>query len=343
MEKIYKSLNTYPKRTILLSDLQDLLGSFFKDYDDFANTIISLENNGVLQMVKSKGRTTRTPSLAYQYRIDKSKLSARFHQEIQQYQNELHPAINLDEYYQKDPTIWQHDLPYLLKINDYLHTNGFPKEVVPAPERSFELVQDEKWITEKGGKEILERVGLFERLKITPVSDPLMFAVNPKTIHSTTQYHLIVENKTTYQGLLPALKKTEFSTLVYGSGKKVIQSIEQFSEQYPVEAEHVFFYFGDLDREGISIWYSLTKKIPAQLAMPFYEACLEKQPVYGKDYQKQYKEAQTTFIKQFSPTQQAKIEDVFSQGKYYPQEILKSKELQQIWREADWKKLTYNN
>ena len=56
--------------------------------------------------------------------------------------------------------------------------------------------------------------------------------------------------------------------------------------------------------------------------MPFYEACLKKQPVSGKDYQKQYKQAQAEFISQFSKEYQIKIDGVFSQVKYYPQEIL---------------------
>lgn len=343
MEELLKILNTYQKRTIGLSDLEVLIGKFFQSYEEFSGFILKLENAGILQMVKSKGRTSRNPSLAFQYRIHKSLLIADYHKQIQEYRNKLHPAINLDDYYKTDPFLWKHDLPYILKIDKYIKSYDFPKEAVPAPERSFELVQDEKWITEEGGRELLERIQLLELLKIMPVSDPLMFAVNPEKIHRATQYHLIVENKTTYQGLLPSLKTTEFSTLIYGSGKKVIQNIELFPDQYPVDAKHIFFYFGDIDREGVSIWHSLTKKIQIHLAMPFYEACLKKQPVSGKDYQIQYKQAQAEFISQFSKEYQIKIDGVFSQGKYYPQEILKSKELQKIWRESDWQTLIYNN
>lgn len=343
MEEVYKILREYSKRTIGLSALEVIIGNYFHSYEDFANFILNLEDGHILQMVKAKGRTTRNPSLAFEYRIDKSLLQESHHRELQKYRTIFHHAINLDEYYKKDSTLFKHDLPYIKKIDDYLKTNGFPIEMVPAPERSFEIVQDEKWITEKKGKDLLERIGLFDRLKITPVSDPLMFAVNPKEIQSKRQYHFIVENKTTYQGLLPALKHTTFSTLIYGSGKKIVHSIEQFSSQYPVEAEHFFFYFGDLDREGVSIWYSLFKKVKVILAIPFYEACLKKGPVEGKDYQKQFKQAQEAFIAQLPKEWRGKMSDVFSQGKYYPQEILKSKELQQIWRESDWETLIYKN
>lgn len=50
-------------------------------------------------MVKSKGRTTRTPSLAFQYRIHKSRFIEDYHHELQRYQNRLHPAIQLNAYY----------------------------------------------------------------------------------------------------------------------------------------------------------------------------------------------------------------------------------------------------
>lgn len=343
MEEIYRALNNYTKRTIGLSALETIVGKVFHTYEEYAQLILKLENEGVLQMVKSKGRTTRKPSLAYHYRINKSVIQASYHRDIQHYRNQLHPSINLDDYYKKDPSVWQQDLPYLLKIDRYLNDVGFPKDTVPAPERSFELVQDEKWLTEKGGKELLERIGLFTSLNIVPVSDPLMFAINPNQILKETHYHLIVENKTTYQGLLPVLKSTNFSTLIYGRGKNIIHSIEQFPNQYPVDGNHHFFYFGDIDREGVSIWHSLTKKRKVNLAMPFYQACLEKQPVAGKDYQKQFKQAQEEFIHLFSDKEQEQIEMIFSQGKYYPQEILKSKQLQEIWRESDWKKWIYEN
>ncbi|WP_017729129.1 Wadjet anti-phage system protein JetD domain-containing protein [Halalkalibacterium ligniniphilum] len=332
-------LTTYPKKTITLTDLEKLLKPYINTYEEFSNTILSLESEEVLVMVKSKGRTVRAPSLALQYRIDKGLLAVDHHREIQRYRNVFHPSINLDDYYRKVPSIWQDDLPYIQKVDEYIKNNSFPAEQAPAPERSFELVGDEKWLAEKGGKELLERIGVFNKLRIIPVSDPLMFAINPINIHKNTQFHLIVENKTTYQGLLPALPETEFSTLIYGKGKSVIKSIEQFSIQYPIDGSHQFFYFGDIDREGLLIWYALTKRQPAKLALPFYRACLKKTSAKGKEYQKESIEAQNSFLSFFLPEEQDKINKQLAEGKYYPQEILQTKELQKIWRESDWKVL----
>lgn len=336
MDMIKKKLAIQTKKTIKLAELELMMKSTYPSYEVFSAAILTLENEGVLVMVKSRGRTTRTPSLAFLYRINKHLLTENFHMELQQYRGFLDARINLDTYYGKDPTLWKKDLPYIMKINDYLKKHSFPSDQVPAPERSYALVGDEKWIVEQGGKEVLERLGLFDQLKIIPVSEPLMFAINPVRTTDDTQFHLIVENKTTYQGLLPALEESVFSTLIYGSGKAVIKSIEQFPMQYPVVANHRFFYFGDLDREGIAIWHALAKKIDMILALPFYQACLMKEAAVGKAYQRDYQESLTNFLRFYSSDEQKQIEELLNNGKYHPQETLKTNELQQIWRETDW-------
>lgn len=338
LKKIKRKLASFQKRMITLSELETVMKTSIHTYEDFAEGVLMLEEEKILTMVNTKGRTSRTPSLANQYRIDKSLLAGDYHKELQYYRNILHPSIHTDDYYGMDPLVWKKDLSYILKIDDYIRTSSFPSEKVPAPERSYELVGDEKWITEKGGKELLDRLGVFKMLNIIPVSDPLMFAINPSTLHEEKHVHLIVENKTTYQGLLPVLKETDFSTLIYGSGKKVIKSIEQFSMQYPINANHDFYYFGDIDREGISIWYSLHKKQSATPAIPFYQACLKKEAAKGKEYQKKHEESAIAFYKYFTVQEQAHMRELLEKGTYLPQETLKTEELQKIWRESTWKK-----
>ncbi|MFB6467026.1 Wadjet anti-phage system protein JetD domain-containing protein [Cytobacillus sp. Hz8] len=339
MDESKRMLATYKKKTISLSELELMFKPLIHTYEEFAKIILQLEDTELLMMVKAKGRTHRTPSLAFQYRINKSELTGDYHKELQHYRLLFHTSINIDEYYREDPAIWKEHLPFIKKVDDYLKRYSFPQESVPAPERSYEIVGDEKWIVEKGGKEILEKIGLFSQLNIIPVSEPLMFAINPTQINEKSQFHLIVENKTTYQGLLPTLRKTSFSTLIYGCGKAVIKSIEQFPMQYPISADHHFFYFGDVDREGISIWSSLNQKQEAVLALPFYLACLVKEPATGKEYQKERSTAIKQFITHFPKKHQEQILSLLQNGTYYPQETLKTKELQEIWREADWTSL----
>lgn len=83
--------------------------------------------------------------------------------------------------------------------------------------------------SEAHGGEMLRKTGLWKKINVFTVSDPLMLALNPKRLTDSIQRHLIVENKTTYQALLPALRESEFSTLIYGQGNKVVRSIEKLS------------------------------------------------------------------------------------------------------------------
>lgn len=330
-------LETYPYQTIRLGELEKLAyGSEGDDYS-FTKAVLELEDEGILEMVKKNGRTSSMPSIAYRYRIKRERLLADYRREIQRYELLFHAAISLDRYYALSVKVWKEDLPYLKKINAYLKENGLPHDTVPAPERSYELTGNEKWITELNGKECLERIGLWEQMKMFPVSDPLMFAVNPNQFTKSEHQHLIVENKTTYEGLLNSLLDTHFTTLIYGSGKKIVKSIEHFNRQLPLKGvNHVFYYFGDLDREGIQIWYSLQRKVNVYPALPFYYACLEKDFVKGKSYQRTYEEAFQHFLSFFSPAAKKKLIEMFKQDSYYPQEALKTAELQQIWRESEW-------
>ena len=337
-EKFKRKLLQFDRQTITLAELEKVFPIKRPSYENFAAEILRLEEEGILEIVKSKGRNNHPLSLAYHYRINKGHLKKEHHRKIQAYHLKCHPTIRLDAYFSLDDTVWQQDLPYIKKINTYLNTFGFPSDEVPAPERSFELVQDEKWIVEGKGSDLLDRIDLWEKLKILPVSDPLMFALHPECLQGTKHLHLIVENKTTYQALLPALKETNFTTLIYGCGNKIVKSIENFHNQLPIQGEHLFYYFGDLDHSGISIWHSLNKRQTVIPAHAFYSACLQKSAVPGKTNQRPRELALQEFLPYFSKDEEMQIRDSLGAGTYYPQEILKTRDLQQIWRETAWTK-----
>lgn len=333
-----KQLLQYKKKTIFLTDLEKMVGKQPLRYVTFAEEILKLEEEDILQMVKAKGRNRNTPSLAYQYRINRALLNKDYHAELHRHRFKFDHSMNLDAYFSLDETTWTNDLPYLEKINTYITENGFPEAEAPAPERSFELVGDEKWLVEGQGSEVLARIDLWEKFKIMPVSDPLMFAVHPALINQETHLHLIVENKTTYQALLPILTNTVFTTLIYGSGNKITKSIENFPNQLPIEGRHTFYYFGDIDQSGITIWHSLNIRREVLPATPFYQACLQKNAAFGKTNQRPNEKALEEFLQFFPATVKEKIRKLLADGAYYPQEVLKTSELQAIWEGAAWRK-----
>ncbi|SER90151.1 Wadjet anti-phage system protein JetD domain-containing protein [Salisediminibacterium halotolerans] len=327
--KFKNLLSQHNKQTIQLQELEQLVSGIVTDYETFANIVLTLESEGILTMVKAPGRNQKQPALALKYRIQKQQLQAEHHEAIKQFRATCHPDIQLDAYFQHDPTVWEADLPALRNLDGYLYTYGLPAFEAPAPERSVEIMKDEKWI-ESSGACILERTGLWEKLRIHPVSDPLMLAVNPHMLFSQELTHLIVENKATYQALQPVLSETRLATLIYGAGNKITKSIEHLERQLSAfEKKHTIYYFGDMDYEGIAIWHRIQYR-GAVPAVPFYNACLLKPALTGKTHQRPALEAVAAFTSYLEPDDAAALEAALSAGQYYPQEILSTQQLQEV-------------
>jgi len=331
-EKIVGFKNSY-----ITLDILEQFSSLGQTYEQFGQEILALETEGILVAVKKAGRNNKVPSLAYKYRINKAVLKRDFQQDIVSKRFQLHAILNVDEYFHLPPEEWEKDYPFIEKINTYIDKYGLPLSEVPAPERSLALVGDEKWIQEKGGQKVLERLQIWENLKIIPVSDPLAFIVNPTKMKNAHHLHLIVENKTTFDGLSLEIKNTPFTTLIYGQGSKITKSIEYFHKQLPLDdVAHTFYYFGDLDWEGIKIWNRLTDKIDVKLAIPFYLASIDKTPTTLKTDQKPSEEATKAFLSFFGQAHQSKIMNTLENQHYWPQEVLSSAELKQVWSETNW-------
>ena len=68
-------------------------------------------------------------------------------------------------------------------------------------------------------------------------------------------------------------------TLIYGGGKGVTKSFRDFSmsvEPYLLHPKNQFYYFGDLDYEGIQIYHSLAEIITVHPFIPGYQRMLTK-------------------------------------------------------------------
>lgn len=341
-QKLIDFLGAYAKATVGLSDLEQLFRGDAIDYGLFAKWVLELESEGILEPVKVHGRNGRIYSLAYHYRIQKRLIHGEYIRELHFWGSKLHATIQLDSYYHLGPYKWREDLPYIQKIDTYLRKGTLPQSHAPAPERSYELVRDEKWLSEQGGQALLERIGVAELMKIVPVSDPLMLAVNTSIgFNSNKHLHLIVENKTTFQGLVSALPQLPFSTLTLGYGRKIIGNLDMLRLQYPIpHAEHKLFYFGDLDLEGILIWHDLQTRFPVNLAMPFYCACLGKEATEGKRNHRLNEVALQLFTEQFPANEAERINVMLREGYYIPQETLRSEELIEVGRDTIWDQYT---
>lgn len=337
-ERLVSVLEVAKKATISLSELEKVADTN-DTYDDFAEAVQILINEGFISAVKTHG--TNWKGLPNSFHIQKGKVKQPLLEEIQEMQFKVHPAIELRPYFSSSKKKWLDDKPWIMIIDEYLQKNGLPTTYANSSERSYELMKDEKWIDEKGGKAILVKINLYDKLKIMKTPDPLMFAINPNHLQPSQRVykHLIVENKATYAGLIDSLPTTHFTTLIYGSGWKIAASLSQLPKQLGLnnqEDEHIIYYFGDLDYEGLSIYHYLYEKYEVKLATCFYEAMLRKPFYTGKENQCRNEEAIQHFLKYFSIEDQKTIADLLEENGYYPQEVLKMEELQHIWRKALW-------
>jgi hypothetical protein len=338
--KLIKILQSTNRAKIWIEELEKTFEGYLITYEQFAEAVLALEQSTVLTEIKSAGRRARRPSLANRYRINHSTINSEHKQRIHNFRLELHPLISLDRYFSEGELRFYSDLPNLQKIHRYLLDNGLPTDFSSPEERSFALVGDEKWITEKNGRAMLERIGLWEKLRIEFSYEPLMMGINTTVLaHASTEpcLHLIVENKATFQALLPILTETSFHTLIYGCGNKIVGNMEMFSLQFPLQnREHRFYYFGDLDYKGIQIWHHLSTRVQVLLALPFYTACLDKPPVKGKTNQLKDDQALEHFLSCLSKKYGERLKQTLVDGGYFPQEILSSTQLRQIWRGMEW-------
>lgn len=329
---LQKFLNNHKKKTILLSELEKAVPGNIS-YDEFAESINKLIENNILTVVNSKNNNGKSIPLYMKYKINKYELKKEGIEEIKEMSLKVHNDINLEEYYKLNIEEFEKDKKYIVMIDDYLKENGIPQSYVTSPERSFNITGDEKWIDEKEGKKLLQRLKINDLLKIINISDPLMFSINYKCINDNIHYHLIVENKATFLAMTDYINETKFTSLILGYGWKINGNIFMLNRQLNLKGKNIIYYFGDLDNEGISIYNSLDTRTEVTLADKFYKELLKKPVSLGKENQNFNKEAVNKFLKYFSQQEREYILDMLKNGKYMPQEALSKEELKTIWNE----------
>ncbi|MBB5172366.1 Wadjet anti-phage system protein JetD domain-containing protein [Texcoconibacillus texcoconensis] len=334
-EQLIEQLKNRRKKKLTLNELEQMMPSHMT-YEAFAELVVSLQQEEKLIPVKASGENGRKPSLPYAFKINHTALNQSFREQLEDALISFHPNIPIDKYFRLGEKAWNQDFPYLQQIDRYLKTNGLPERDASLPQRSYDITGDEKWL-ERGGIRLLQKLNLLDVMKLEANPDPLMVSVDIKKGDRGEHVHLIVENKTTYHHLKRALPDTPFTSLVYGAGWRVVANIDALPSQlHAEEAMHIYYYFGDLDEEGIHIWSAVNERCGAIPAVPFYEALLSTPPYSGKNQQRNESETIVRFSASFSELSQEKLRLILNNDQYIPQEALQESTLQQIWRDAEW-------
>lgn len=299
---------------------------------------------GHLKPIKSCGTNGKKPALYREYRIlepDNRQDLYRMYAEELNYQ--MSTKISAD-YYLRHLDQYEKDRAWVLKLNAYLlaQKEDAPTPAVSKNERSFQIWGREKFLQAEQGKKILKRCGVApSQLSFYETSEPLAYYSSHRT---TPQNLLILENKDTFYSIRRHLMEsgelvfgTPFGTLIYGAGKGILRSFQDFSfcvEPYMRAQENQLYYFGDLDYEGIGIFERLAEGFmgqhsPVQSQLrPFvcaYETMLAKAKIVTELPQTkpgQNRKLTGYFFSFFSAKTVREMTRLLETGSYIPQEIL---------------------
>lgn len=353
-EAIKKILLNKKTKRISITELGDELKkrriNIFSDEskkNQFVKIIQDLIDENILIPLKNALPLQQYGRLPRSFTIQKSIISEKFAPLSIEHRHELlslFPPIKID-YYATHAAQYTKDREFILRINDLIRQNDFDELTIN--ERSYLLFGDEKAIAQPGdaavnGSEILKNLKItLEDIKAKKVHEPFFYT--EKNYFSLAEHAvrtvLIIENKDTFWTLQQALKcgdLDEVNLVVYGEGHAIIQKFTYFEMIGGNISDH-YYYFGDLDQEGIHIFNSLRKKFhyyDIKPAVNLYTYILKKT---GSDKAKQLRTHQqagdpslSPFIDFFDSEIKDKITEIINERKYLPQEIFNKTDLTEL-------------
>ncbi|HHW42430.1 hypothetical protein GFC01_11170 [Desulfofundulus thermobenzoicus] len=310
-------------------------------YQALARAINQLVQEGLLRPVKAAGENGRRPPLALRYRRLSPSLedySWAVQEMLTTYQSGMSLAYFLDHPQEYVPV-----RQILKSIDSYLvEKAGCPPLVWDTVnERSFWLTGDEKFLASTSGKQLLKRLKLtLEDLHCLPAPEPFFYWSTGLPARDGNVFCLVVENKDTFFSFKTLLAAGKLVTvpavhfLIYGEGKKILHSWPFIFECVASNIQPTFFYFGDLDPQGVAICAGLmaavaggqegARPFPVLPAEPLYLQLLEtgrSRPLTSDQSRVNPQEMQS-FFQCCSPDLGERIQRLWEDGLVVPQEAL---------------------
>lgn len=277
---IETKLKAWNKKIISLSELESLLhtGSDAELYSLVSDAVAK----GYLTPVKSSGvNGNRVYSIFLKYRITISEDYSEAVDEI----SFLHPTIVKSGYLQSKPELYLKYKEQINKLNSYLFSKH-SEIAVSKKERSFAIFDDEKQLEDSSFCNLLEHLGLAAETLCYYETPEYCF--NDYIPNRKMQMTLLIcENKDIwfnirrrmYEDGACEIFETHIDGVVYGCGNKVSEAGALSEYTRFMGAEHVhYLYWGDIDRSGLNIYFSLLKnnpKLDIRLFAAAYEKMLE--------------------------------------------------------------------
>lgn len=307
------------------------------DYDEYCKWINILIEEKLIRQIKSSGPNGLRPVLYKRYQV------LKIVEDTQHYLLEvkkLNPVFNIEGYLNKLQRFLV-EREIVLKIDEFIRKKMILLEN-PASinERSFQIFGKEKFIR---SNTICKSVLAFnseieEYLNMYHTPEPFFEQTVVDNIDADIINVLIIENKDTWYTLKKLMKGNSrmlygirFDSLIYGEGKKITRkrdSLTEFSQTYyDNEIPARYYYFGDLDMEGIAIFESVVRVNPDLNIKVFSELYIDMLKEAEGRTMPMSSELQQhcngeVFYRSFTEVQIGIISELLSSGKYIPQEIL---------------------
>lgn len=335
MERLEKVLKN-AKNTISDEELQQIFRE--SDYNLFHTEVEKLVESGVLSPVKSSKTNGRLPPLFNKYRIIKPQEDNTGYLESVR---RLNPVLNISGYLQR-PELYKKHLEMVEGISRYL---WFAQDLLKMPmsrkERSFSVWGREKLLDEHMAlvKEVLKFNRLDENfLNYYDTPEPFFEYRHDRGELTTV---LVIENKDTwftFRKLMQetgknSIEGTVVNVLLYGEGNKITKrgALEEYSAtmlggQGGRAAR--FLYFGDLDWEGIRLFFRTREANPSLELKPFsylYRLMLELAETVELPKsldQRGVIGPLPEFLSLLGLAKEESLRALLAEGKYIPQEIV---------------------
>ncbi len=338
---LVKKLQSHKNMRIAEKELRTIAD--VNDYADYHKIVQRLADEGHILPVISSGSNGMNPPLYKRYSINKPVqiLDNYYIEEIRL----LSSSFNVEGYLDDKQKYYEHR-EWVQILNTFIKSNNQALAVqLSINERSFQIFGKEKALKEDKN--------LHSVLNFNPsIRNVLNFYMTPEPffIHRIAEVQgniniLIIENKDTWYTLKSIMKPymntmfgISFDVLLYGEGKKVsrrLDSLTEFDLSFFGESKTTYYYFGDLDYEGIGIFNDLKESNPElniKLFGRLYSWMLEKATELikctGEAFQlpqtkeKQIKKLMTLFLREFDAEESRLIKNILEAGRYIPQEIL---------------------
>ena len=311
--------------TISLHELESFCEA--SEYEALVSEVNGLVDSGVICVM---GRDTNGmfPPLHSRYRI------IRPTQDLSDLKDEvlrLGPDFNPSGYLANIGLYIKHrDL--LRGLHDYLRDNGAQLDInMSKNERSYAIWGYEKQLDDAVCKNMLRFTGWDSRLNFYNTPEPFFDYLCDG---DNTESILILENKDIWFSLRKLYMENRTACrlygvfidgLLYGEGKKItrLAALENYARE-GFSGCPSFYYWGDLDYEGIGIYLAVAAGFPLQLFVPGYLAMLS----YAKEQTlTQCRTVQSSppqideFLDNFDHSSATQIKTLLESGKYIPQEI----------------------